>query len=245
MTSAVMSEQPLLEARRILVIEDDPDIAGLIELHLSDIYREVRLCGDGREGLNLALEESWDLILLDIRLPGVDGLEICRRVRAETQYTPILMVTSRSSELDHVLGLEMGADDYVTKPFSILTLMSRVKAILRRVSALSDRTPDSEQKLLDFDELWLDPSSRVVRKNQETVELTAREFDLLKFMMGHPGKVFSRADLLDRVWGYGHEGYEHTVNSHINRLRAKIEADPANPVYIVTVWGVGYKLGQQ
>ena len=239
-----MRHEPLLEARRILVVEDDPDLASLMSLHLTDVYREVRLCGDGREALTLALEEPWDLILLDIRLPGVDGLEICRRVRAEKQYVPILMVTSKSSELDHVLGLEMGADDYVTKPFSILTLMSRVKAILRRVSALSQRSTEEETQPMSFSGLWLDPASRVVRVDGNNVDLTAKEFDLLKFLMGQPGTVFSRADLLDRVWGYGHAGYEHTVNSHINRLRAKIEADPADPRYLVTVWGVGYKLGQ-
>ena len=245
MASAVRNEQPLLEARRILVVEDDPDIASLMQLHLVDVYTEVHLCGDGREGLALALEENWDLILLDIRLPGVDGLEICRRVRAEKQYTPILMVTSKSSELDHVLGLEMGADDYVTKPFSILTLMSRVKAILRRVSALSTETRQDVQQPLTYGGLWVDPASRVVRVDGKAVDLTAREFDLLAFLLRHPGTVFSRAELLDRVWGYGHEGYEHTVNSHINRLRSKIETDQASPDYLVTVWGVGYKLGNE
>lgn len=232
-----------LEKRRILVIEDDTDIADLMSLHLSDVYSEVRLCHDGREGLGLALGERWDLILLDIRLPGLDGLEICRQVRAEKNYTPILMVTSKSSELDHVLGLEMGADDYVTKPFSIMTLMSRVKAILRRMSVISNRDAPDIPDRLNYEKIDLDVASRVVIIDGIVVDLTAKEFELLRFFLLHPGKVFSRAELLDKVWGYGHEGYEHTVNSHINRLRTKIETNPTKPRYLVTVWGVGYKLG--
>jgi len=244
----VIKTQPMetiltLEKRRILVIEDDTDIADLMSLHLSDVYSEVRLCHDGREGLGLALGERWDLILLDIRLPGLDGLEICRQVRAEKNYTPILMVTSKSSELDHVLGLEMGADDYVTKPFSIMTLMSRVKAILRRMSVISNRDAPDIPDRLNYEKIDLDVASRVVIIDGIVVDLTAKEFELLRFFLLHPGKVFSRAELLDKVWGYGHEGYEHTVNSHINRLRTKIETNPTKPRYLVTVWGVGYKLG--
>lgn len=233
-----------LDRKKILVIEDDRDIADLIYLHLSDVYENVDLCHDGRQGLEMALSQQWDLILLDIRLPGLDGLEICRQLRAENSYTPILMVTSKSSELDHVLGLEMGADDYVTKPFSILTLMSRVKAILRRMSVVTKKeaVPESSDQL-GFADISVDVSRRNVIVGEKTVELTAREFDLLVFFMRQPGKVFSRAELLDKVWGYGHEGYEHTVNSHINRLRTKIESNPTHPTYLVTVWGVGYKLG--
>ena len=231
-----------LEDRKILVIEDDTDIAQLIQLHLSDVYQLVSLCHDGRQGLELALTEHWDLILLDIRLPGMDGLEICRQLRAQNNYTPILMVTSKSSELDHVLGLEMGADDYVTKPFSIMTLMSRVKAILRRMSVMASQAQPDTSGQLDVGGLSMDVERRVVSVDGRQVDLTAKEFELLRFFLKQPGKVFSRADLLDQVWGYGHEGYEHTVNSHINRLRTKIESDPTQPTYLVTVWGVGYKL---
>lgn len=244
MNAAAVQDTSLLEEKRILVIEDDPDIAGLIQLHLKDVYETVQLCDNGPGGLQLALNQHWDLILLDIRLPGIDGLEICRQVRAECAYTPILMVTSKSSELDHVLGLEMGADDYVTKPFSVMTLMSRIKAILRRVNALAQHSPEPEQTLISHRDIELDTAGRSATINQTSVDLTAREFDLLTFLLRHPGKVFSRAELLDKVWGYGHEGYEHTVNTHINRLRTKIERDPTNPCYLVTVWGVGYKLGE-
>jgi DNA-binding response OmpR family regulator len=235
--------QPL-EDRRILVIEDEIDIAELIALHLRDRYEHVELCHDGKLGFERAKAESWDLIILDLRLPGMDGLEICRQLRASENYIPIVMLTSKSSELDHVLGLEMGADDYVTKPFSLLELASRIKAILRRMS-VSNKTPMSETEKPDrlkHREIEIHIGRRQVLVNNHHVDLTAREFELLCHFVRQPGEVFSRAKLLDQVWGYGHEGYEHTVNSHINRLRAKIEADPTQPEYLVTVWGVGYKL---
>jgi DNA-binding response OmpR family regulator len=234
----------VLNKYRILVIEDDIDIAELVALHLRDSYEEVRLSHDGSEGFTLASSEHWDLIVLDLRLPGMDGLEICRRLRATENYTPILMLTSKSSELDHVLGLEMGADDYVTKPFSVVEFLSRVKAILRRMSIVSnlhgkEKERDEELQHKDIN-IHLD--KRLVHIRGRQIELTAKEFDLLCHFVRNPGAVFSRARLLDQVWGYGHEGYEHTVNSHINRLRTKIEANPTEPEYLVTVWGVGYKL---
>ncbi|MBT8074832.1 MAG: response regulator transcription factor, partial [Gammaproteobacteria bacterium] len=177
---------------------------------------------------------------LDVRLPGPDGLTICRALRRELAYVPILMLTSKSSELDRVLGLELGADDYVSKPFSVSELLARVKAIFRRIESVEKRFPGGAQ-LLSFGDLMIDATGREVRKAGKALTLTAREFDLLLHFARHPGQVFSRAQLLDKVWGYGHEGYEHTVNSHINRLRAKIESDPAHPELIVTCWGVGYK----
>jgi DNA-binding response OmpR family regulator len=174
-------------------------------------------------------------------LPGVDGLEICRRLRNRGGYTPILMLTSKSSELDRVLGLEMGADDYVTKPFSIRELLARVKAIFRRVEELKSEKKKGPPALIKSGELAVDVQKRHVTMKGKTVELTAKEFDLLCHFARHPGRVFTRSQLLDSVWGYGHDGYEHTVNSHINRLRAKIEDNPAQPKYVLTVWGVGYK----
>ncbi len=227
--------------RKVLVIEDERDIAELLALHLRDLNCEVTLAADGHEGMRQAFARNWDLVILDLRLPGPDGLSICRSLRRESRYVPILMLTSKSSELDRVLGLELGADDYVTKPFSVSELMARVKAIFRRVESLEKRFPGGGESLA-IGPLKIDTKGRQVLIGEQPMSLTAREFDLLLHFARHPGHVFSRAQLLDSVWGYGHDGYEHTVNSHINRLRSKIEPDPAHPEYIVTVWGVGYKL---
>ena len=227
--------------RKVLVIEDERDIAELLALHLRDLNCEVTLAADGHEGMRQAFARNWDLVILDLRLPGPDGLSICRALRRESRYVPILMLTSKSSELDRVLGLELGADDYVTKPFSVSELMARVKAIFRRVESLEKRYPGGGESLA-IGPLKIDTKGRQVLVGEQAMSLTAREFDLLLHFARHPGHVFSRAQLLDSVWGYGHDGYEHTVNSHINRLRSKIEPNPAQPEYIVTVWGVGYKL---
>ena len=227
--------------RKVLVIEDERDIAELLALHLRDLNCEVTLAADGHEGMRQAFARNWDLVILDLRLPGPDGLSICRALRRESRYVPILMLTSKSSELDRVLGLELGADDYVTKPFSVSELMARVKAIFRRVESLEKRFPGGGESLA-IGPLKIDTKGRQVLVDDQPTSLTAREFDLLVHFARHPGHVFSRAQLLDSVWGYGHDGYEHTVNSHINRLRSKIEPDPAQPEFIVTVWGVGYKL---
>jgi DNA-binding response OmpR family regulator len=231
-------------ARRILVVEDDRDIAQLVELHLRDMGAEVTLVHDGAEALALAQSEPFDLLILDITLPSVDGLEICRRIRSSERYTPILMLTARSSEVDRIIGLELGADDYLTKPFSIRELIARAKALQRRVDALSKREADPDAKVLSFDDLRIDVEKRKVTLHGEVIDLTAKEFDLLLQFARHPGRVYTRAQLLDLVWGYGHDGYEHTVNSHINRLRSKIEKDHANPSFILTVWGVGYKFAE-
>ncbi len=228
--------------RRFLVVEDERDLANLIKMHLSDLDASISQSHRGDEALERALNEPWDLIILDLCLPAVDGLEICRALRGQGLATPVLMLTSRSTELDRVLGLELGADDYLCKPFSTLELMARVKALLRRSEhqALTDST-ELENEECQLDALYLNHRQRKVILDGTPVELTAREFDLLWFFACHPGQVFRRAELLDAVWGFGHEGYEHTVNSHINRLRAKIEPDPGKPRYLLTVWGVGYK----
>lgn len=227
--------------KRILIIEDNKDLAQLLELHLRDLDYDVDLAGDGIAGLARAEGSRYDLIILDLMLPGLDGIELCRRLRGKSSYVPILMLTSKSSEVDRVLGLEMGADDYVTKPFSIPELLARIKAILRRVDNLEKSRHDGEHDRIVAGELVLDPEKRAVTLGGNSVNLTAKEYDLLLHFAKHPGRVFTRLQLLDAVWGYGHEGYEHTVNSHINRLRAKIEENPANPRYILTVWGIGYK----
>ena len=236
-----MKYSPRTQQRHILVVEDESDIADLLALHLRDNDFQVTLAADGHEGMRQAFIRNWDLVILDVRLPGPDGLSICRALRREQAYVPILMLTSKSLELDRVLGLELGADDYVTKPFSVSELMARVKAIFRRVDSLKRQTGEREDQL-SLGEMQIDPDRREVTVFGQAVPLTAREFDLLLHFARNPGRVFSRAQLLDSVWGYGHEGYEHTVNSHINRLRAKIESDPSHPDHIVTVWGVGYKL---
>jgi DNA-binding response OmpR family regulator len=237
-------EKDRMTQRKILVVEDEKDISDLVALHLSDLCDELHSASDGYEGMRMATADDWDLIILDLMIPGPDGLEICRALRRERPYQPVLMLTSKSSELDRILGLETGADDYITKPFSVLELVARVRAIFRRIENLGN-APDSEQALIAFENMRLDPARREVWLDEAPIDLTAREFDLLTFFARHPGRVFRRAELLDQVWGYGHEGYEHTVNSHINRLRAKIERDPSKPTIIETVWGVGYKFAPQ
>lgn len=226
--------------KQILVIEDERDIARLVHLHLSEWADRVELSHDGRQGLALASAERWDAIVLDLKLPRLDGLEICRRLRAGDNYVPILMLTAKSTEIDRVLGLELGADDYLTKPFSVKELNARVKALVRRFDAAHGYQRSSCQYLsYDGLEIWAD--QRTVKVDGAEVALTAKEFDLLHFFANHPDRVFNRGQLLDRVWGYGHDGYEHTVNSHMNRLRRKIEQDSTQPRYIKTIWGVGYK----
>lgn len=230
--------------RKVLVVEDQQEIAELIRLHLGDLSCDVTLARDGIVGLAEAESKPYDLVMLDIMLPGLDGLEILKRMRSKSIYTPVLMLTSKSSELDRVLGLELGADDYVTKPFSVTELIARVKAIFRRVDALAAPVPQAQPKQLRAGALIIEPDRHVVTLDGREIELTAKEFDLLLCFAQHPGRVFTRGQLLDKVWGYSHSGYEHTVNSHINRLRTKIEADPANPRYILTVWSVGYKFAE-
>ena len=227
---------------KALIIEDNPDIARLVAMHLKDIECDAVIAGDGVEGLKTFQQGGFDLVVLDLMLPGMDGVTVCQKLRALPGYVPILMLTAKSTELDRVLGLEVGADDYLTKPFSIRELQARIKALLRRVAAMNQQPAAArESDQLTFGDLVIDVGRRRVQVAGREVTLTAKEFDLLLYFARHPGRVYNRAELLDKVWGYGHEGYEHTVNSHINRLRAKIEQDPAKPHYVLTVWGVGYK----
>ena len=242
-TSVSQQPQPM---KQILVVEDDRDIAQLLEMHLKDIGCEVTVAHDGNQGYTRLLNHQYDLVILDVMMPGMDGFELCKKIRNRANYTPVLMLTARSSELDRVLGLELGADDYLSKPFSIRELLARVKAIFRRVESLGEKESEpTSDKPRQFGNMLIDTQKHQVTLNGKEVELTAREFDLLWHFAQHPGQVFTRTQLLDGVWGYGHDGYEHTVNSHINRLRAKIEKDPSRPDYILTVWGVGYKFNDK
>ena len=227
--------------KRILIVEDDIHIAALMGMHLQDEGYSVEHAADGQLGAQLLERGQWDALVLDLMLPGVDGLEICRRARSMARYTPIIITSARSSEVHRILGLELGADDSLAKPFSVLELVARMRALLRRTDALA-RNARLESGSIELDGLHVDPLAREVVLDGQVIELTPREFDLLHFFARHPGKVYSRLDLLNQVWGYRHDGYEHTVNTHINRLRIKVEADPANPRRILTVWGRGYKL---
>lgn len=224
--------------RKVLVVEDEKEISDLLEIHLTDLNCEVKKANDGKIGLDLAISEKYDLIVLDIMLPNIDGIEICKEVRKREIYVPILMLTAKSEEFDKVFGLEIGADDYLTKPFSIREFIARVKAIFRRVDAVQKK--ESNNKIMQIGELKIDTQKRRVTLNDERIDLTQKEFDLLHLMASHPGRTYTREQLLNTVWGYQYNGYEHTVNSHINRLRSKIEEDLSNPKYIRTSWGVGY-----
>lgn len=229
------------QSKRVLIVEDDPHIAELLRMHLHDEGYAVVHAADGHTGVRELERGSWDALILDLMLPGIDGLEICRRARVMTRYTPIIIISARCSEVHRILGLELGADDYLAKPFSVLELVARVRALLRRTDALA-RNARGDSGRLELGKLSIDPIERQVQIEGKPVELTPREFDLLYFFARHPGRVFSRLELLNQVWGYQHDGYEHTVNTHINRLRIKVEANAAEPRSILTVWGRGYKL---
>lgn len=223
----------------ILVVEDNRDLVNLLKINLEDEGYNVIIAMDGITAVEQFRSAEPSLILLDVMLPKMDGFDVCKEIRSENKRVPILMLTAKSEEVDKVLGLEIGADDYMTKPFSIRELLARVKAILRR----ANQTTDSGDKkpILKYKELFMDPNKRRVQLNGESIELTSKEYDLLLLFFSNPGKAYSREELLNDVWGYSYEGYSHTVNSHINRLRSKIETDASDPDYIKTVWGVGYR----
>jgi len=227
----------------VLIIEDDPEIAALLELHISDQNYDVTHVGDGQNGLRMALSGSFDLVVLDIMLPLLDGMEVCKQIRKENASLPILMLTAKSEEIDKVLGLELGADDYLTKPFSFRELIARVKALLRRstVTASAESPEDSE---ISHGDLQIDLKSRKALLKGVLLDLTAKEWELLVLLSRNPGRTYSRQELLDLVWGYQYDGYSHTVNSHINRLRGKLEKDPAHPEYILTKRGMGYRFAE-
>lgn len=233
-----------MASKKVLVVEDDPSLVNLLEIHLSDMNCTVQKAYDGCTGLEKAMEGNIDLLVLDIMLPHMDGLEVCRRLRAKKQELPILMLTARSEEIDKVLGLEIGADDYLTKPFSIREFLARVKVIFRRQELWKEPYKNISHTMLQYGELQLDLDKRRILLNGDRVDLSPKEFELLVLLASNPGKSYDRSKILDMVWGYDFNGYEHTVNSHINRLRAKIEPDITNPTYVLTTWGVGYRFNE-
>ena len=233
--------------KKVLIVEDDTEIIHLLEIHLKDLGCNVISTTYGDDGLRKAIEIAPDLIILDVMLPRMDGIEICQKIRAHNIKSPIMMLTARSEEIDKVLGLEVGADDYLTKPFSVREFIARVKAIFRRqkMSSKKETNTTNEGKIMQFANLSVDVEMRKVILNDKRVELSPKEFELLVLLSSNPGKSYDRTKLLDLIWGYDFKGYEHTVNSHINRLRAKIEPDMGNPKFILTTWGVGYKFNDE
>jgi len=232
--------------QKILIVEDDLDIAELLRVNLEDISMHCDFCHRGDLAVNIIVNNHYDLVILDLMLPGLSGLDICREVRQQKPYQPILMITAKSSELDQIVGLEVGADDYMTKPFSIPALQARVRSIIRRSHSYSEMQNQQQgESAKNIGKLSLDSLQRKARFVDQELDLTALEFDLLSHFMDHPEQVFSRSQLLDKVWGYDHEGYEHTVNSHINRLRNKLDSISDGENIIQTVWGVGYRLSEK
>lgn len=236
------SLHPDLLDRRVLVVEDTNEVAEIIADRLREIVKEVVVCSDGRAALDVLERERIDLIVLDLMLPTLGGLEVCRAVRATGKPIRILMLTAKSSELDRIIGLEFGADDYMIKPFSILELLARVRALCRRDEKTVVAVKVQEEERIKIAGLTIDRMSREVSREGQSIALTEKEFELLYLFASNPGRVYARSQLLDLVWGYGSGIYEYTVTSHINRLRAKIEPNPGNPTIIQTVWGVGYRL---
>jgi DNA-binding response OmpR family regulator len=225
-----------MPGQRVLVVEDERMVAEVVGRYLRRDGHDVQVVHDGGEALPAFDRFGPDLVVLDLMLPGLDGMEICRRIRAISE-TPIIMLTARGEELDKLIGLELGADDYVTKPFSPRELAARVKAVLRR----TDRPPGVESGALRFGDLQINGRSRTVQDARGPIGLTAREFDLLFYLAGRAGQVFSREQLMDTVWDYAFAGDAGTVTVHMRRLRAKLELDPSRPRHLKTVWGVGYK----
>ena len=235
-----------MQTPHILLVEDDTELSALVSGRLREGGYEVVVAETGPKALEMVRERIPDLVLLDVMLPELDGLEVCRQLRAQYPLLYIIMLTAKTDELDRVVGLEVGADDYVTKPFSLQEVVARVRAALRRIRLTKEHTHQkegaSEDGPLQFAALLIDPVRREVRIHGELVHLTVREFDLLLFLAQQADRPFTRMQLLDKVWNIQYEGYDRTVDSHVQRLRAKIEEDPGNPRYIKTVWGVGYKL---
>jgi two-component system alkaline phosphatase synthesis response regulator PhoP len=230
---------------KVLIIEDDMSIVELLGIHLQDLCCEVRSSQNGVEALKIATEEKFDLIILDLMLPGMNGMEICRNLRTRDRNTPILILSAKSEEIDKVLGLETGADDYLTKPFSVREFIARVKVIFRRSERVLGDDKPLNKAILKFGNLEIDTDLRKVTLDNMRIDLSPKEFELITLLASNPGKSYNRKRLLTLVWGYDFEGYEHTVNSHINRLRGKIEKDISKPKYILTTWGVGYRFNEE
>lgn len=234
------------EARvSLLVIEDNEDIATTIREYFTHSGYAVRTAADGLAGVQSALQDRPDVILLDLMLPKMDGLSVCREIREKAPYIPILMLTAKDDVVDKVLGLEMGADDYITKPFNLRELDARVRSVLRRMRAASRIEATRGEAPITRGRLRIDPAKREVTIGERQIELTPKEFDLLRLFATNPGRVFPRKYLLEKIWDYSYEDYDRTIDSHINRLRAKLEDDPENPQMILTVWGIGYKFNDE
>jgi two-component system, OmpR family, alkaline phosphatase synthesis response regulator PhoP len=225
--------------KNILLVEDDPQITDLLNLHLHEPFYRVTACDRGAAALEKLAGSTFHLVILDIMLPDLNGIEICRRIQEQNGRTPILMLSSLAEETDKVTALELGADDYLTKPFGIFELMARVKALLRRGN--EEAPPVAAEGVLVRRELVIDRDKKKVTVRGQRLDLTPKEFDLLVLMAGHPGKTFTRHELLEMIWGFAFQEYEHTVTSHINRLRIKLEKDISKPEYILTTWGRGYR----
>lgn len=227
--------------KRLLLIEDDPTVADLIYDHLHLLPGELTTTELGYEGVDLLSRQSFDVCILDLLLPDASGLEICRRIRQQHPAVPLIILTCKAEERDKLIGLEAGADDYLTKPFSIPELLARIRALLRRSELTKTAVLPVEQAIYTHESLRIDVQERLVTLNGQRIDLTPKEFDLLTLLAAHPGKSFSRQKILSLVWGYRHDGYEHTVTAHVNRLRIKIEPDFTRPLYILTTWGIGYR----
>jgi len=230
--------------KQVLIIEDDKNIIELLTIHLTDLSCEVYTQTNGKDAFEIAISNSFDLIILDLMLPGMNGMDICRRIRIQDRTTPILILSAKSEEIDKVLGLETGADDYLTKPFSVREFIARVKVIFRRSEENILGQSKQLKTRIKIDDLEIDLDKRKVLLNTIRIDLSPKEFDLISLLAANPGKSYSRMQLLNLIWGYNFEGYEHTVNTHINRLRGKIEKDISNPRYILTTWGVGYRFNE-
>lgn len=237
MLSTMLVEVFALPGPTILVVDDDRRVLELVSTCLSQAGYNLITATDGETGLMEYRRHRPNLVILDVMMPGMDGWDVCRRIRQESD-TPVIMLTAKDDEFDKVLGLELGADDYITKPFGLRELVARVKAVLRRAGSSNAM---SKTRRLEWPDLIIDPLSREVRARGELVKLAPKEFDLLFHMARHPGQVFTREQLYDSVWGYDYYGGVRTVDVHITRLRNKIEKDPKQPKYLITVWGVGYK----
>jgi DNA-binding response OmpR family regulator len=244
---SAVEEKPEAGERRqnLLVIEDDEKILEAITEYFSRAGYSVQTATDGLSGVQAALNDRPDAVVLDLMLPKMDGLAVCRELREKAAYIPILMLTAKDDVVDKVLGLEMGADDYITKPFSLRELEARIKSVMRRVRSASSTEGASEDAPIVRGRLRIDPAKREVTVGDRQVELTPKEFELLRLFASNPGRVFPRKYLLEKIWDYSYEGYDRTIDSHINRLRAKIEENPENPQMVLTVWGIGYKFSDE
>ena len=229
----------------LLVVEDDENISSAISEYFSRAGYKVKTVEDGLMGVKTALDETPDAIVLDIMLPKMDGLAVCRELREKASHLPILMLTAKDDVVDKVLGLEMGADDYITKPFSLRELEARIKSVLRRSKTSASVDGVKDEAPITRGNLRIDPARREVTIGERQVDLTPKEFDLLRLFAANPGRVFPRKYLLEKIWDYSYEGYDRTIDSHINRLRAKIEDNPENPQMVLTVWGIGYKFSDE